>query len=414
MVARSHRLALALAGTLAVLLPGGPARATPIIEGELFRLYYRSELRAVAAVAHLPDERRVAGNETVRDVETHAHDSVRLALWGGATPFVSFEFAYEHLADLAPIAVPLYPTVATPPPPPARFLDLEWTAHRSDGLLWEHAFDRLNIGLHLPVVDGLHLVFGRQLLHWGYGRIWFPADRFAPPRPVELYREYAPGLDALQVRLAAGAVADIRAVVVPADDAESLVALARLELALGSVEVAVTAGDDHHRVLLGAGARLDLGLAAIEGEALWFLDPNGEDHAAAVLGATFQLPLGIVATLEFAHDGAGSGSPSDYPALWAGPAFQEARLVGVGRWYGGLRVGARPWAELDVGATAIVNFDDGSAMFHFNVSAAVSDEAWLGFSAVTALGAADGEGGGPGSEFGIAPHTYLLDLRLYF
>lgn len=397
-----------------LLLLRGPAQASPIVEGDLFRIYYRSELRAIAAVAHLPDERRVTGTTTVPEIETHALDSFRLALWGGATPFVSFEFAYEHRADLTPRAVGAVPTIATPPPAPARFLDLEWTLHDSEGLLWEHSFDRLNLGLHLPVADGLQLQFGRQLLHWGYGRIWFPADRFSPPRPVELYREYAPGLDAVQLRLSAGRLTDIRAVFLPADDAESLVALARLELTLGTLELAITGGDDRHRAVFGAGARLDLGVALLEGEGLYFLDPDADDHVAAVLGATFQLPLGIVATLEFAHEGAGTGSPTGYPALWSSPAWQEARLVGVGRWYGGLRVGARPWSEVDVGVTTVVNLEDGSAMFHFQLSAAVSDEAWLGFSAVTALGPAAEEGGEPGSEFGIAPHTYLLDLRLYF
>jgi len=398
----------------ALLLSAGRVGASPIVEGELFRVYYRAELRALAAVAHLPEERRVTGTQAVPRVETHALDSLRLAIWGAATPFVSYELAYENTIDLGPPAATSVPTVATPPPPPARFFGLEWRLHDSDDLVWRHALERANVGLHLPVADGLHVVLGRQALHWGYGRIWFPADRFSPPRPIELYREFAPGVDAVQVRLAAGPLADLRAVVLPAEDLASLVALARLELALGPVELAVTGGDDRDRGLFGVGVRWDLGVAQLEGEALWYLDPDAEDHAAAVLGATFQLPLGIAATLEFAHDGAGTGSPARYPAVWAGAEWRAARLVGVGRWYGAVRVGARPWGVLDVGVTALLNIEDESAAFHFHLSAAVSDEAWLGVSAVTALGATSSADEAPASEFGVAPHMYLLDLRLYF
>jgi hypothetical protein len=406
---------LPLAAALGALLLGpGPARALPIVEGELFRMYYRGELRALAAVAHLPAERRVSGTGAVPAVETHAFEAVRLAIWGAATPFVSFELAYEHTLDLAPPAASPVPTFATPPPAPQRFFDLDWRLHGSDDLVWRHEFDRLNVGLHLPVADGLHVVLGRQLVHWGFGRIWFPADRFSPPRPIELYREHGPGVDAVQLRMAAGDSVDLRAVILPTDAARELVALARLELRLGPVELAVTGGDDHHRGLFGLGARWDLGLAQLEGEALWYLDPDAADHAAAVLGATFQLPLGITATLEFAHDGAGVGSPARYPSVWAAADWRAARLVGVGRWYGGLRLGARPWAEVDVGLTALLNLEDQSAAFHFHLSAAVSDDAWLGVSAVTALGATGAADSAPESEFGIAPHTYLLDLRLYF
>ena len=411
---RGTRAAFALALAAVVWLLPGAAVAESIVEGEIFRLFYRSELRSVDAVAHLPDDRRVSETLAVQEVETHALETVRLMLWGQATPFISFEIAYEHVGDLArPAAEPL-PTVATPPPAPDRFLALEWTLHESDALVWKHAFDRLYVGLHLPVAEGLHFTFGRQILRWGYGRIWVPADRFAPPRPLELYREYAPGLDAVRVSLALGFRTSVDVVFVPAEQVEDLAALTRLETAFGPVELAVTAGVDHHLGVLGAGARIDLGLAAIHGEGLWILDPDGGDRAAAVLGTTIQLPFGIVGTVEFAHDGAGSGSASRYPALWGSREWTGARLVGVGRWYAGLDVAASPLPDLTVGARAIVNIEDGSAALHFHFSAAISDEAWLGLSAVVGLGAGGRSDGGVGSEFGVAPHTYLLDLRLYF
>ena len=248
---------------------------------------------------------------------------------------------------------------------------------------------------------------------WGYGRVWRPADRFAPWRPVELFREHAPGLDAFQLAIGIGPLAELRAVVLPASRVEDLVALARLEAHVGGFDIAATIGDDRHRALFGAGARAEAGPVLFWSEAIYHLDPSGTDHASAVLGLSAQLPWAITAGLEFAYDGSGSGSPRGYPALWQSGEWADARRVSVGRWYGTLFVEFRPHPRFDFHGRAVVQLEDRSALIQFGVGATASDEAWVGLSAVVGVGAG-ADGGSPRSEFGVAPYSYTLDVRLFF
>lgn len=397
---------------LAALLTSGRAAAALLIESDWLRLHERAELRSFGVIAHVPSWEH-DGEGPVPEVETHAVEDVRLMLWGDVTPFVSFEFAYVHALDLAPRDGVESFSPATPPSRTDRFLGLEWDLHRSDGLVWEHAFDRLNLTLRLPFWRGFHVTFGRQLASWGYGHIWRPADRFSPWRPVELYREYAPGLDAVQLRLPIGVRSEVRAIFVPGESLADTIALARLELAVGPVDLAATAGDDHERGFFSLGARWSQGRYGLEGEGAYVLDPGGDDYGSAVLDFSVDLPLSTVATVEFAYDGSGAGDPKQYPALWASAAWQEGRRVSVGRWYGALAVESRPHPVIDLLAKAIVQLEDGSALLHLRFGVLVAPEAWVGLGALVALGAG-GTSEAPKSEFGLAPYTYTLDIRLYF
>ena len=386
--------------------------ASPLHQGEHLALHYRGEFRSLFSTAHLPAVRQTDLSESPSGVESFARQALRWELWGSATAFVVFEVAYEHELVARSSHAGLLPTIARPAARPAVFLGLDWTPHFSDGFVWRHRFDRLNTTLRLPWLHGMRLTVGRMAEGFGFGNIWQPANRISPPRPVEMMRRHAPGVDAVRLAVSLAPLTELRLLVVPTTRQEELMALLRFEMSLGPVDLAATIGDDHHRFLSGLGARAGFGKIQVEGEALYLHDPSGTDHAQAVLGLSAALPLTMVGTLEFGYDGSGAAGAGGYGALWESAEWQGGRRVGVGRYYAGFILGARPLPRLTLEGRSILNLGDQSALVAAHLGFGVSDAAWLRFSAAMPIGSVGGER--PGSEFGITPYLYVIDLTMHF
>lgn len=94
-------------------------------------------------------------------------------------------------------------------------LPLDWTVKKANSLLWRHELDRLSLRFSLPAAD---IVIGRQAISWGVGRIWTPADLFVAFSPVEIDREFKPGVDAVSVKWPLGSFSQFEAVYAAFDD----------------------------------------------------------------------------------------------------------------------------------------------------------------------------------------------------
>lgn len=404
----------ALCVAVALLALSLPARSETIVSGEQFRLRVGGELRNLAAISHLTTERRASSVYDRPDIHSRAFEELRLMAWLTATPFLRFELAYQHQLAIGSASAERSLALTDRPPPPQRFVDLEWSVYEGEGLAWTHLFDRANLTLVLPVGWGFYLTLGRAAVSWGYGNVFRPADRFAPLRPIEVYREHAPGLDVVELRLPLGQLTEFRAVVVPAEEAEGLVALGRFEANLDAVDLAATVGDDRNQALFGLGVRADMGFVELTGVGQYVYAPDGEDYGRALLGVRVGVPiLRSTGVFEVFYDGSGSASPSGYDALWASAEWLQSVRTTVGRFYAAIGIESRPVPLLEVGMRSIVAMEDESALIQLRVGIAVSQEAWVGLGAIFAIGAVERDNRAA-SEFGIAPNLYTLDFRLYF
>lgn len=212
---------------------------------------------------------------------------------------------------------------------------------------------------------------GRQPITPSIGRLWSPADLFAPFLPNDLERLYKPGVDAAQLsffpteRLALTTVAsgdrhdgEIRWHAQQRADLEAawgksfaLIGTRRAQrlVAVGG-QVNGVAGNDLHAELLWHRGPQALGI-----------DDRKQDGVRAVLGATRKLAANTVGTLEYFHQSRGTRDPARYDAFARGAADIDLPFIGVGRHYAGLSVSSRPHPLFGVDLLLLANLGDRSA-----------------------------------------------------
>lgn len=222
-------------------------------------------------------------------------------------------------------------------------LPLDWTVKKANSLLWRHELDRLSLRFSLPAAD---IVIGRQAISWGVGRIWTPADLFVAFSPVEIDREFKPGVDAVSVKWPLGSFSQFEAVYAAFDD-------------------------------------------------------------------DFRFSNGLYALLEYYFNGVGERDTEDYRRLFGSERLRRGEIFNFGRHYLGATLAYEPHPLVNVNLVGLWNLLDQSLLIGPLLAVSLSNEADVRAGAYFPVG--------PGfvgphihSEFGLYPHVYYLELRLYF
>jgi len=84
---------------------------------------------------------------------------------------------------------------------PARSLPLQYTDSDDPSVIWKSEVDRLAVKIRIWKLD---VTIGRQAIGFGVGFVWQPADLLGTFSPLEVDREFKPGLDALRIDWALG------------------------------------------------------------------------------------------------------------------------------------------------------------------------------------------------------------------
>jgi hypothetical protein len=351
---------------------------------------------------------------------------------------------------------------------PPRSLPLQYTDATAGRRIWNAAFDRLYFQTRLGPVD---VLVGRQPISFGVGFIWQPADLLAPFSPLDIDKEFKPGVDAVRLNFNLGDFTELalvgvagaplcRHVSIPtaADplapsvwqtpdgnacspgaprfetDASSLAA--RFRTTVGEFDLGGLAGRVRGDWVLGAFAAGTLGRWKLRSEATftWDADPGEpgdpdysfrERFVRAVAGVdySFDLSRPVHVFSELHYNGFGSRDPEDYPRiLQSARVSQHAELSALGQYYLGVGAVWELTDKLKASALALANLTDPSAHFSMSLEFLLTSESVLQIGGFLPAGRRPElvtTGGLPTgadlrSEFGMYPSMIFLLYKRYY
>ena len=338
-----------------------------------------------------------------------------------ASKKTTFNVAYEqrlHYASGASgiAAIGILPSAASTP---FRVEPLVWRVTDSEKSSWRHEIDRANAQVRARRAD---LTIGRQAVGWGRGVMFTAVDLFAPFSPLEVDREWRAGVDAVRADVKLTERSSLDLVAAFGDTLDRSAFGVRARGYAGSIDVELVGGRRAEDLFGGVTSSAAVGDAEVHGEAAAFRVPSGVGHDVvwkAVIGGSYRFPIGsgILAYAEYHYSGFGAAHPDTIAALLMTPSFLERFVRGdmqiLSRHAIGVTGSYEASPEVTCSGQWLHSPGDGSGILAPALTYTFTD-------AMSLLGAAYVPYGRPPdrgrlrSEYGAAPLSGLLQLRLYF
>ena len=329
---------------------------------------------------------------------------------------VSLTIAYEHAVTFRRRATFRGSGIGTVPSG-GEWSNLQWTITEEEHVLWQHRFDRLQIGWN--PTSAVELSAGRQAVSWSTTLVFTPADPFSPFNPSDPFREFRAGVDAARLLIYPTPLSEIDIVVRPSktDVGEELTAVARWLGTWNNWELSSWTGSLYGDGTWAFGTAGALGAWAIRGEAV----VRGTDDAVVfrgTFGVDRLLQVGgrdLMLVFEYQRDGFGATTPDEYlDVVFSDPA-KRGELQVLGRDETVLQVSYRLHPLWSVAGLGLWNLNDCSALISPSFTYSVSDES--SFVGGMFFGVGDDEStlARPlPSEYGVAGTTAYLSLNWFF
>lgn len=407
--------------TVLVLAAALPVTAVPVAaqdaEAESPVFTVRTSLKATGLLSRSPDGELLPGESASESMLR-----LRVAPEVRASDAVTFSFAYEqrvHYASAPSAGIGVIGILPSELATPFRIEPLVWRVNESGQGTWRHEIDRANARIHLRRAD---LTVGRQAIGWGRGVMFTSIDLFAPFSPLEVDREWRPGVDAARADIQLTDRSSVDLVAAFGDTLDRSAFAARARGFAGNVDVEVAGGRRGQDEFVGVTSSAAVGDAEVHGEAAVFRVPAGIDHdvvAKVVLGGSYRFPVGngVLACAEYHYSGFGAEHPEEIPALLTAPSFAGRFARGdtqiLARHAVGVTGSYEVSPEISYSGQWLHNPGDRSGIVAPAMTYTFND-------AVSVLGTVYAPYGRPPdrgvlrSEYGAAPLSALLQLRVYF
>jgi hypothetical protein len=412
------RTRLALASVAAAGLALTAVAAAQEREAESPSLTVRTSVKATGLLSRAPDAADLFPERTARESMLRLRIEPEIRASGNTT----FNLAYEQrlrytsapMVGIAAIGI-LPSEVATP----FRIEPLVWRVNESVNGGWRHEIDRANAQVRLRQAD---LIIGRQAIGWGRGVMFTSVDLFAPFSPLEADREWRAGVDALRADIKLTDRSSVDLVGAFGDTVDRSAFAARARGYTGAIDVEVVGGRRGQDLFGGVTSSAAVGDAEVHGEAAAFRVPSGPDHDIVwkvVVGGSYRVPIGagILAYAEYHYSGFGAGRPEEILTLLTTPSFVGRFIRGDMQILSRHAVGATGSYEASPEITCsgqwLHNPGDRSGIvapamtYTFNDAVSVLGAVYVPYGRPPA-------GGVLRSEYGAAPLSGLLQLRVYF
>ena len=249
-------------------------------------------------------------------------------------------------------------------PSGGEWLNLQLTITEEEHVLWQHRFDRLQIGWN--PTSAVELSAGRQAVSWSTTLVFTPADPFSPFNPSDPFREFRAGIDAARLRIYPTPLSEIDVVVRPTktEIGEELTAVARWLGTWNNWELSSWAGSLYGDGAWAFGTAGALGAWAIRGEAV----VRGTDDAAVFRG-TFGVDRllqiagrDLMLVFEYQRDGFGATTPDEYLDVVFSDPTKRGELQVLGRDETALQVSYQLHPLWSVAGLWLWNLSDRSAL----------------------------------------------------
>ena len=288
----------------------------------------------------------------------------RLSVDPSAGPF-SFEAAYEHAVTFQQHPAQLGFGL-TGLQSGAEWWDLGGTITPSGqrNALWQHRFDRLNIGW--SPTGSIEVRVGRQAISWGTTRFLTPADPFVPFIPADPLRLYRAGVDALRVRAYPSPLSEIDFVVRPSRSAagEELTALLRGLTTWRNWEISGWGGSLYGDTAGAIGLAGGIRPWAVRAEAV-VRDYDGTVVGRGTIGVDRLFVIGsrtLTFLWEYQRDGLGAIAPEDFFRVLLSQEASRGEFQLYGRDETMLSVGYEVSPQWSVSVLGLHNLNDGSTL----------------------------------------------------
>jgi hypothetical protein len=399
----------------------------------------RGYIKSVATITDLTGlDIEITGSnaDTVTNFEGALINTLRLSLIWQPDESVSAELAYELVPSLQNTggSGSVF-SIRAADPLSYRAADLGervYSSNYGSDFQLFHNMDRAYITLS-PAFGDIHI--GRQPVAFGSARVINPTDIFTSFTYTELIKEERVGIDAIRLKVPAGAMGELDTGMVFGDDFSSRESAVffRAKFFSQNTDISPIAVLFKQNLLLGIDIARSIGDAGY-----WFegghtfanITDNhtqDQDYFRASTGFDYSFTDKLYVYIEYHFNEAGASSANDYNKLISGivnrTAYQEGAVYLYGRHYlaPGFTYQLTPLLTCSTGA--LYNIEDGSVLIFPGLQYSLSDEALIEMGAFTGFGKGgrvirDTDTGAlsisANSEFGLYPDTYFISAKLYF
>ena len=328
----------------------------------------------------------------------------------------SMNVAYEHAATyrrqqvLSGLGIEMVPSGG-------EWLDLQWTVTDKEHVLWQHRFDRLQLGWR--PTGAFEFTAGRQAVSWGTTLFFTPADPFVPFNPVDPFREFRAGVDVARVRIYPSQLSEIDIVVRPTkiDVGEELTVVVRGLTTWKHWELSGWGGSLYGDATGAFGAAGSLGDWAVRGEAL-VRAIDDEIVVRGTVGFDRQLQVrgrDLFFIFEYQRDGLGATVPEEYLEVMLSDPFRRGEFQVIGRDETVTQVSYQVHPLLSFSGLWLWNLNDSSSLIAPSVAYSASNEASIAGGVFFGFGDEEISLTNPmPSEYGLAKMTAYLSLSWFF
>lgn len=325
-------------------------------------------------------------------------------------------------------AVSLAKLLPATPTPPATLFDMSESFDLGTEGTLTAVIDRANISY---TTDQTVLKLGRQAITWGQGTVFHPGDLVAPFSPLAIDTSYKTGVDMVYGQYLFDNGADIQAIYVPraataggAIDRDSSTFAMRGFTTIGATDLTLTLAEDRGDRAVALGFSGALGALGVKGEIVDWSLASGTAEPSWVLSAMGFGSLGEWSTTYFAeiyHNGFGVSASTPMDALPA-PLMKKMAAGHVfypGKDFIALGGSIAPSPELSLAPSAIISFEDRSALLGLSGNYVLGDNADLSFALFAPVGADGTDFGGretsagSGVYMGASPSVSIVATQYF-
>ncbi|TAL68285.1 MAG: hypothetical protein EPN82_11370 [Bacteroidetes bacterium] len=190
-------------------------------------------------------------------------------------------------------------------------IDLHWRLYNKNNLTAQHFIDVL---YYKHIFDFGEIVFGRQVISWGVGRIWQPTDLFNPINPANFSKLEKDGADALSAKFFISDFTDLEMVCNFRENIKDYNYGARFRTNFSEYDVSVMTGYFDRKIIVGGDFAGNFFNAGLRGEGIFSYNSDSPDsnYVRAILGLDYQFTSELYALVEYQFNGRGTACKECY------------------------------------------------------------------------------------------------------
>ena len=309
---------------------------------------------------------------------------------------------------------------------PYRITQLDWQIKKTDNFQYRHDIDRALVALHPKWGQ---VIIGRQGIGLGRGTIFSAVDIFAPFSPLEVDREWRPGVDAVRIERNITSTSSVELISAFGKTWEQSAILGRARGYIGDIDGEILFGKRAEDTMLGGDISASVGDAEVHSELAFFHTPERQSESGIlcnrhevvkfVLGGsyTFNIGNGLTWLNEYHYSGFGLRDIEDVSIQLQNKDFLERIVRGDTQILGRQAIASQlsyPF-QMDLNGSLLVlqSPQDGSGVIAPSLNWDFSQHSSIVGSFFVPWGGKP-SGGILKSEYGGTPISLFLQLRSYF